>query len=371
VAVGIYAEALRGLLHGRAFAGRGDAGLLVVFLGLGGVATATVVVLVVGPVVALVFRALVALALGLVVRGLLGRRLLVLEVGFALRLLLEVCLALRLLREVGLALGLAIVLALFEILVLFEVLGDVVRPELVSFDPAAVREPVADPLGHIAHPLGHIANHVRETGDLAQRAQRTQLAQLRRLRTDDPGRGDKHRPGGNRLDSAVAVTTAAVLPGSRLVVLALERRLDGRRDDPTHINRHLLPPFGTAQEREPLFLRLELDRLPLRPFEDERPFAVVRLLPPLDEPLPFDELLPRLGEERPRAPEDDAFEPPEDDLERPPDDEFPPRLEADDLDLRDEELRLRPLDDELLLLLTSPSSITPRQDPVSSSSIIT
>jgi hypothetical protein len=103
--------------------------------------------------------------------------------------------------------------------------------------------------------------------------------------------------------------------------------------------------------------RLPLDRLPLRPFEDERlederPFAVVRLRPPLDDPLPFDEPLLRL------------------DFERLPDDELPLRLEADDLDLRAEELRLRELDEERLFL-TSPSSIRPRQDPVSSSSIIT
>jgi hypothetical protein len=120
-------------------------------------------------------------------------------------------------------------------------------------------------------------------------------------------------------------------------------------------------------------LRLEPDRLPLlRPLEDERALAVVRLRP-LDEPPPFDELLLRLDEERPREPEDDAFEPPELEREavlRPPDDELPLRLrpEADDFDRRDAELRLRELDEERLLL-TSPSSITPRQDPLSSSSI--
>src|SRR5215211_3401957 len=42
-------------------------------------------------------------------------------------------------------------------------------------------------------------------------------------------------------------------------------------------------PFGTAQEREPLFLRLEPDRLPLlRPFDEERDFALVRLRPLFD-----------------------------------------------------------------------------------------
>jgi hypothetical protein len=130
------------------------------------------------------------------------------------------------------------------------------------------------------------------------------------------------------------------------------------------------------QEREPLFFRVEPDRLPLllRPFDDERPFAVVRLRPPPDEPRPFEELLLRLDDEPPRAPEDDAFVPPDEDLERPPD-ELPLRLrpEAEDFDLPDDELRLRALDDDLRLrderFLTSPSSMTPRQDPVSSSSI--
>jgi hypothetical protein len=121
-------------------------------------------------------------------------------------------------------------------------------------------------------------------------------------------------------------------------------------------------------------LRLALDRLPLRPFEDERVFAVVRLRPPL-EPRPFDEPLLRLDDARLREPEDDALDPDEDDLEReadflrPPDDEPPPRVPPeDDFDLRDEEARLRALDEERLRF-TSPSSITPRQDPVSSCSI--
>jgi len=110
-------------------------------------------------------------------------------------------------------------------------------------------------------------------------------------------------------------------------------------------------------------LRLEPERLPLlRPFEeDERDFAVVRL-PPLEEP--FDELLPRLDEERPRELEPDAL-----DREPEPDDlDF--ELEPDDLDLLDAELRLRELDDERSFF-TSPSSIVPRQAPSSSSFIIT
>ena len=112
-------------------------------------------------------------------------------------------------------------------------------------------------------------------------------------------------------------------------------------------------------------MRLEPDPLRLRPFEDERDFAVVRLRPLLEEPLPFDELLLRLDglllrldELLLRLPLDDA-------LERPPDDELRPEV---DFDFRDDELRLRELDEEVLRL-TSPSSITPRQDPLSSSSI--
>ena len=115
-------------------------------------------------------------------------------------------------------------------------------------------------------------------------------------------------------------------------------------------------------------MRLEPDPLLLRPFDDERDFAVVRLRPLL-ELRPFDELLLRLDElllrleelplrlEEPRAPLDDA-------LERPPD-ELRPEV---DFDLPDDELLRRELDDERLRLM-SPSSIVPRQDPVSSSSI--
>ena len=108
----------------------------------------------------------------------------------------------------------------------------------------------------------------------------------------------------------------------------------------------------------------------LRPLDDERPFAVVRLRPPPDEPLPFEELLLRLDAERLRDPEDDAFEPPDDDFERPLDDDLPlpPRPDDEDLDRRDEELLRRELEAELLRF-TSPSSMTPRQAPVSSSCI--
>ena len=105
------------------------------------------------------------------------------------------------------------------------------------------------------------------------------------------------------------------------------------------------------------------------PFDEERLFAVVRLRPP-DEPLPFDELLLRLDAERLREPEEDAFEPPDDDLERPLDDDLPlpPRPELEDLDRRDDALLRRALEAERRRL-TSPSSMTPRQAPVSSSCI--
>jgi hypothetical protein len=115
-------------------------------------------------------------------------------------------------------------------------------------------------------------------------------------------------------------------------------------------------------------LRLELERLllPPLPFEDERPFAVVRLRRPLDELPPFDEPLLRLAELLAR-------------LDDPPLllDELPLRLDDEErlrelaeLLLRLDEERPRELDDERCFL-TSPSSMLPRQDPVSSSSIIT
>jgi hypothetical protein len=120
-------------------------------------------------------------------------------------------------------------------------------------------------------------------------------------------------------------------------------------------------------------LRLELERLlPPLPFEDERPFAVVRPRPPLEELRPFDELLVRPDELLPRL----------DELPLRLDDDEPLRELAELLLRFDAELRLpdellrrdedRPpeLDDERCFL-TSPSSIRPRQDPVYSSSIIT
>ena len=99
-------------------------------------------------------------------------------------------------------------------------------------------------------------------------------------------------------------------------------------------------------------MRLELDPLPLRPlllrpFDDERDFAVVRLRPLL-ELRPFDELLLRL---------DERLLPLEELL-----------LPLEELLLRLEELLRRELAEERRRL-TSPSSISPRHDPVSSSSI--
>jgi hypothetical protein len=121
-------------------------------------------------------------------------------------------------------------------------------------------------------------------------------------------------------------------------------------------------------EREPLFLRLEPDRLPLlRPFEPERDFALVRLRPLLDEPLPLDELLLRLDLlPLDLLPLDLLLDPLLLRLEA----DRPPELDAEDFDLRDAELRLRELDDERCFF-TSPSSIVPRQAPSSSSFIIT
>ena len=108
-------------------------------------------------------------------------------------------------------------------------------------------------------------------------------------------------------------------------------------------------------------MRLELDRLPplLRPFDDERDLAVV-LRPPLDEPLPFDERL-RLEAERLRELDAELFDRPEDE---------PLLRELPLLRLRELELPLRDRDVERFFF-TSPSSIVPRQEPLSSSSIVT
>jgi hypothetical protein len=369
MAVGVEIEARRAPNYGLG---------LVATLGLDLVAGPAVVVLVIGLVVALVLGAFIALAAGLLlvlgllvlldiglalrlllVAGLALRLLLVagfalrlllvagfalrllLVAGLALRFLLVAGLALRLLVEIGVRLGLFLLVELLGLLDIRLALGLVLVPvafEILVLDPAGVGEPIADLAPYVAEP-------VRDAGHLAERRQRIEPAQLRR---GDPGRGDECCPRGDSLDSAVAAPV-------RLVILALERRLDRRGKHTTHIDRHLFTPSlsivgarrqSSCQEREPLFFRLEPDRLLLLlPFEDERPCAVVRLRPPLDEPRPSDELLLRL------------------------------RPDADDFDLPDDEPRLRALDDDLpalddeRLLLTSPSSITPRQDPVSSSSI--
>src|SRR4051794_12257114 len=102
-------------------------------------------------------------------------------------------------------------------------------------------------------------------------------------------------------------------------------------DHPSHCG---LPP---CQEREPLFLRPE--------DEPDRP-------PPFEElPLPLDELRLRLDDERPRALEDERR------------DDACERVDCFE--------RLLPPDDRDVLRFTSPSSISPRQAPVSSWDIST
>jgi hypothetical protein len=237
VAVRVQPQALRGLLDGRALARRGHAGLvLVVFLGLGGVAASAVVILVVGPVAALVLGALVALALRRLVLGLLVlcalgllvllvvlRALgflvllvLVLDVGLVLRRILDVGLVLRRILELGLVLRL-VVLVVLELLVLLVL----VRLVLGLVEQAGVREA-------ITHPVGHVACHVGKARDLAESARRVQL---RDLRARHAGRGDKHSSRRERLHAAMAIA-------ARLVLVRLERRLDGRGENPAHVNRH-------------------------------------------------------------------------------------------------------------------------------------
>src|SRR5215211_4665787 len=106
----------------------------------------------------------------------------------------------------------------------------------------------------------------------------------------------------------------------------------------------LLPWRGRGpHERDELFLRLDPERrLPLLPLDEPR-LEDPRFLLDADWPRdPEDDAL--------ELPDDDAFEPPEDERLRPPEEE---RCLRDDFDF------------------FSPSSITPRQDPLSSSSIST
>src|SRR4051794_15382282 len=250
---------------------------LVARLGARSVVGAAVTVLVIRAVVALalVLRALVALValvlgtllvllvrllivLGLSALGLLvifdvgvvgislalGLFLLVRLLVFLVRLLVFLV---RLLLDVGVALGLVVLVVV----------------EVVILDQAAVREP-------IANPVGHVADRVGDTGHLAERRQGVELAHLWR---HDAGRGDERRSRGDRLDSTVAG------PVGLVVVAALECRLDRGGDHMTHVNRPLVTPSlapsewairPSPQEREPLFFRVEPDRLPLlRPFDDE------------------------------------------------------------------------------------------------------
>jgi len=151
VAVGVYAESLLGLLHGRRTVQ--DADRVGVRLGLGGVAATILVVLALRPVVALVTGALVALVLGLFLLGLLVLALvlglfllglLVLGLAFGLGLLVDVGLGLRLFVALVfgrlLSLGLVVVLVFLEVLVLLEF---VVFGLGVVLHQPGVREPVA------------------------------------------------------------------------------------------------------------------------------------------------------------------------------------------------------------------------------------
>jgi hypothetical protein len=137
----------------------------------------------------------------------------------------------------------------------------------------------------------------------------------------------------------------------------------------------------SAQEREPLLLFF-------------RPDARDPPLPPFDEDLDrLDDDLERPDVDAPERPEDAAFErlpderlpderPPDEPLpeerlpderlpdERLPDERLPDELRPDEL-RPDERLRLDPELDADDLLLTSPSSILPRQAPLSSSSMRT
>src|SRR3954468_12874788 len=190
---------------------------LVARLGAGVVAGAAVTVLVIRAVVALVLvpRALVVLVL----RALVPFLALVLRAVVALILRAVVAFTVGLLLVLGLLRrGLFLLVRLLFFLVLLDVgvaLGLVVLVvlvvvEVVSLDQAAVRKP-------IANPVGHVADRVRDTGHLAERRQGVELAHLWR---HDAGRGDERRSRGDRLDSPVAG------PVGLVVVAALECRLD-------------------------------------------------------------------------------------------------------------------------------------------------
>src|SRR5215211_7282314 len=137
-----------------------------------------------------------------------------------------------------------------------------------------------------------------------------------------------------------------------------------RRFDPEPLR-----PFDDALARLDDERPLPEDEPPRPLPDDERP-----RLPPEDErPLPDDERPRLLLEERPlRPPEELPLRPPEEERGRPRDDDerLPPRDEV--ARARRDDERLRPPDEPAEREdFTSPSSITPRHAPVSSSSIST
>src|ERR671910_110959 len=322
MAVGIQVEAPCGLLDRGAPAGRDRRGLVRIplRLRLGGVATSAAVVVfvlvfVLGPVAALVVRAFVAFRLRFLA---LDGFVLVLEV-FVLVLDGFILVVVGFLVVIALEVVEIFLCEVFLVCELFLV-REVFRLRVgLPTCPAAVRKPIADAVRHVSHPAWELSR-------LAQGGQRTELAQLMRLGARHSRRRDEHRSRGERLRSAMAAPFGLGL----VLLLSVERRLDCRGNDSIDVNSHLFP-LRDAQERAPLFLRLEPDPLPLRPFEDERDFAVVRLRPPLERlPDDFDErlddapeLLPPLLEPRLRLderdrPDDFGFGFVEPDFARPP-----------------------------------------------------
>jgi len=223
VPVAVQVEALGCLLKRRPVRRRSHAGLLLL-VGLAHVATASLVILVLGPAVALVVGTLVVgtlAAVALVVGTLVALALGLVRLGLGVVLLVELGLVLGLavlLVEVGVVLGLVVILVLVEAALVVE--------------PTSIGESVAGP-------LGRLSDHVGQPGQLAERGQRADLAQLRSLRARDPRRGDQRRSRGDRLHAAMA-TPMGFRP---MVVVRSQRRLDSRREDPIYFDPHLPIPF--------------------------------------------------------------------------------------------------------------------------------